>query len=431
MTTPPIEPAPSTAAQLIDALLAGGEPVDEGSFSLDTAAAASKLDAYQYADRSTYLIPIAEAAAGLDAQRVSVTAHGEDLLITIEGVTLREPAKFLTAPFTQLSGADLDRTGRALGRLGVGLHMALGDASIDRIAVSHGSPSGMLVAEYRRGAAPRLARREPEGRDQLRIFIDRPWTEAIARLGMKDRELEHLRAAVRHSSHAFELDGHVISGHPRRWDYLDGGSEPGFRYETGLEQVGENASAIELWSEGICVETLLIPGFGFRAVVWLETFRRDLSQLTIVRDTTVNAALAAVEEARNKALATLAQHDATWATSQRPSHWPKARVDRVLGRPVREPSPKGITEPGLKFFGFIVGAVAYLCGIFGISYAVEVIASARELIFLAFMLIPAVLGARLVAHSVTRLQRTGNITQAVLIAVALVLAAALGLGSRL
>jgi hypothetical protein len=158
MSAPPAADATSTAAQRIDQLLAGGQPIDEGSFSLDTAAAAAKLDAYQYADRSGYMIPIAEAARGLDAGRVAVTTRGEELVISIERVTLPDPASFFADSFAQVRGGPADRTARALGRLGVGLHMALGHASIERIAVSYSTAIEMLVAEYRRDAPAQLNR---------------------------------------------------------------------------------------------------------------------------------------------------------------------------------------------------------------------------------------------------------------------------------
>ncbi|MFO7564125.1 MAG: hypothetical protein R6X02_15875 [Enhygromyxa sp.] len=82
MTAAPSEPEPSAAARVIDALVAGGQPVDEGRFSLDVAAAADKLDSYQHADRSAYLVPLVEGARGLDTRRITLTTHGEDLSIS-------------------------------------------------------------------------------------------------------------------------------------------------------------------------------------------------------------------------------------------------------------------------------------------------------------------------------------------------------------
>lgn len=81
--------------------------------------------------------PLAEAARGLGARRITSTTRREDLLISLEGVDLPEPAKFLADPFAQLRGADADRTSCALGRLGVALQMALGHDSIERIAVTY------------------------------------------------------------------------------------------------------------------------------------------------------------------------------------------------------------------------------------------------------------------------------------------------------
>jgi hypothetical protein len=162
----------------------------------------------------------------------------------------------------------------------------------------------------------------------------------------------------------------MISGRPRQWDYPDSGSGPGFRYETGIEELGEEASAIELWSQGVCIETLPAPGLAFRAVVHLATLRRDLSQMKVVRDATVTAALAAVDDARGKALAMLAEHDRTWDDSTRPNRWPKMRVDEVLGRPLREREASDVEEAGGQLIGPGFYLFSILCGFSGVALIV-------------------------------------------------------------
>ncbi|HVI00618.1 MAG TPA: hypothetical protein VM869_17995 [Enhygromyxa sp.] len=433
MSSPQTETEPSTAAQLIDALLAGGQPVDEGSFSLDTAAAAAKLDAYQYADRSTYLIPIAEAARGLDARRISLTTRDEDLLISIEGVELSEPERFFADPFAQLRGAESDRASRALGRLGVGLHMALGHAAIERVAISHSSTSQMLAAEYRRDAPVRLARQAPEVNGELRVLIDRPWRERFSLRGASREELEHLRRAVEYSRAAFEIDGRVISGRERSWDYVTRGSGAGFRYEGGLETEGERTSVIELWSEDVCVDTLPGPGIAFRAAVHLDAPRRDLSQMRIVRDEVVSAALEAVELGYRKSLARLAEHDAAWSGSRasaRPSHWPEQRVDRTLGRPVREPEPEH--TPKKSGAGFLFGLAFYGAGIGAgaIGFGALAHGALWGLFALIFLFTHGATGAGVMAKSIRSNKRDALILQGVLFAIGFVVALLLGLAAR-
>lgn len=418
---------PSTAAQLIDALMAGGEAVDEGSFSLDTAAAAAKLDAYQYADRSGYLIPIAEAAGGLAARRVRVRTHGEDLSLALEGVTLPDPVKFLAAPFAQARGAD--RTTRALGRLGVGLHMALGHSSIERIAMSYSTATDMFVAEWRRDGQGSLARRDPAVADELRIVIDRPWTDRIALRGAARKELDHLRAAVRHSPALFEIDDREVSRDLREWDYPSNASGPGYRSESGLERHGEHPSVIELWSQDVCVETLPGPGIGFRAAIHLDAPTRDLSQMTIVHDDPVTAALAAVELEHRKTLEVLAMDEASWSESTRPSHWPKQRVDRVLGRPVRGPELGQVVKRG----GQLIFALPfYLAGTGAgiVGFWLLIHRNPWGLFVLIFLCSHAGIGAGQIAKAITRNPQTKIVVHVVLFVIACAVALGVALWGR-
>lgn len=362
---------PSTAAELIDALLAGGEPVDEGSFSIDATAAAAKLLGFQYLDRSAYLIPIAEAGAGLDAQRVSLTTRGADLRITFEGVHVRDAAEWLASAFRRRRGeGDGDRrANRALARLGVGLDMALGHASIDRIAISYSTDQHMLVAEYRPDRPPRLSRRDPERPGTLQIFVDRPWTARLAAEHPVRGELDQLRAAVRHAQTRFEIDGELVSNATRLWEFVSRGHGEGYRYECGIEAWSDSPSAIELHAEGICVDTIAGSHIAFRAVVQLDEADRDISQAKVIHDEVVTAALEAVETARSQALLALQQQDARWSGATRPSQWSEARVDRILGRPERAPvSPPAhvdgpVTRAFLRLTGAAMGLGIYIAGI--------------------------------------------------------------------
>ena len=368
----PTEPEPerSTAAALIDALLAGGEPVDEGGFTLDAGAAATKLDAYQYADRSGYLIAIVEGVRALGAKLVVLTESGADLLIVAEGVTLGDPVGFLADPFTRTHGAG-DRHGRGLVRLGVGLHMALGYNSIARVALSYStvprralgstlpalgsyrdtSSTGsdgaqMIAAEYRPGVAPRLVRRSCELGDELQIFIDRPWADRLSIGGASRTELDRLRAAVRRGP--ILLGGEPLRDPSPAIELSVRSSGPGFGLVVGLEARGEHDSTVELCTEGLCVETIVLPSLGSRAVIDLEAPRRDLSQSKIVRDEVVTAALAAAEQADAEVRAQLAERDRRWTPASRPANWTVGRVDRILGRAPRSPDLEHLGIRGVR-----------------------------------------------------------------------------------
>jgi len=327
---------PSTAATLIDGLLAAGEPVDEGSFSVDMAAAAAKLDAFQFGDRSAYLVPIAEAAAGLKPTQIQIETVGEDLVLTLPGVSLADPLRFLADPWSRTRGDPQDRRGRAWARLGVGLSMAVGHDSIKRIVVSHASADEILTAEYRHGQPPRLSRMPGEGPQQLRIIVDRPWTDRLRLRGPCHAELAHLRAAVAHASADFMLDGKRISCQGRMWNggVVGRGSGPGYRWLAGLTDPHQ-PGRIELRVEHVLVETLPREGPGFVAVIDLDAPTRDLSQLSIIHDATLTAALAEVEVVRRRVVGSL---DWSW------------KFAAALGGG----GVKRITDglPGLLFLGF-------------------------------------------------------------------------------
>ncbi|MFO7567428.1 MAG: hypothetical protein R6X02_32595 [Enhygromyxa sp.] len=432
MTAPPSEPEPSAATRVIDALVAGGQPVDEGRFSLDVAAAADKLDNYQHADRSAYLVPLVEGARGLDARRITLTTHGEDLSISMEGVELPDPLRFLSNPFGLMRGADLERKDWALGRLGVALHMALGHARVARVAVSYSDLASMLVAEYRGDGSVRLARREPEVTGELRIIIDRPWIERVSLRGAWHAEIEVLRAAIQYSRFALSVDGESLAGHSRKWAYVTRGSGPGYSYEAGLEP-HEDPSVLELWSEGLCVETLPGPGLGFRAAIHLTMPRRDLSQMKIVHDETFNTALAAVEHSYHEALERLARHDASWTGADRPSHWPRARVDRLLGRHERERLPEETVRHRIRANRKnIVSALVFGC-VFGIitgslGFALLVGPSLfGGLWFLVLMLVGSGAAGRELANILVTDKRTKIVIQGLWLVLIAVIAGYIGL----
>jgi hypothetical protein len=168
-------------------------------------------------------------------------------------------------------------------------------------------------------------------REELSVLIDHPWPRSRGRT----IALEYLREAVRHSDRQVTLEGETISREPRSWIDTQRGAGPGYRFVAGFERSDDGTSVIELWTAGVRVETLSGNGRAFRAAIEFDAPRRDLSRLKIVRDETVEQALAAVEQVRGVALRELEAADAKWTNETRPVAWPPERVDRVLERPVR------------------------------------------------------------------------------------------------
>lgn len=327
----------SPAARIISALLDGGDAVDEGGFTLDPGAAAAKLASFAYADRSPYLLPIVEALHRLGAREVALETRREDLLIRGRGLRLVDPKGSLRDIYTHAigSGSSSDEHARALARLGLGIDMILGAEGTQGVQVAYSSPSTAVVAQYRWGAAPELSESAVEVIGELRIVIDhrRIWRLRRPAADPNARALAHLRDALHHSEHAVTLDGRPISQHPRDWFEILRGEGPGYRITAGLEQVGELSSMIELWTAGVYIESQTTGGIAFQAVIDLAAPRRDLSQLRVVADATVEQALAAVELVRGEALARLERADASWTDANRPRAWPRARVNELLGRP--------------------------------------------------------------------------------------------------
>ena len=357
----------STAATLIDALLADGEPVDEGSFTLDPVAAATKMKAFRYADRSRYLIPIVEAMHGLDATRVALIGEGVDFTLQASAVDLPEPSRTLFELYSCALGTADTALGRALARLAVGVDMGLGHGSIERIVISYSTGRATITAEFREGVAPKIVRGPAGPAGSLRVFVDRPWSGTFASDGTASRELEHLRKAVRYSRRPVVIDGKMASQRVREWWRARRGEGEGYRYEVGIEQTGERGSEVELWTAGVQVDRMPIPGIAVRAALHLDTLRRDLSQMQVIRDELIEQGLVDIEEAREGLLEELEQADKDW-TYERPPEWSMQRVDRVLERSERSPmapptAPLTTAAEDGRKNGPILGSLCYVAGI--------------------------------------------------------------------
>lgn len=326
----------AAVAAIISDLLDGGELVDAGSFSLDVEAASERMEAFAYADRDVYLVPLVEGILRLEAKGIAFEMMGEDLLVRAHLVQLSTPMEALTR-LHQCSlgaGSDSDET-FALRRIAVGIDMALGHASIERIVVAYESDGGRIVAELRPGEVPVVKRGDSAAKQgELRIVVDRPLRKRLSLQGAARRELAHLREAVRRCRTSITLDGREISGQWPELSYRQSRATPGaWRFESGLERGSELPSRIELYSGGIRVDVRDDDGIAHLAMLHLTRPRYDLSQTKVVVDDDLTDAVAQVAEAKRIMLMQLAEDDERWGTTDaRPEHWPKARVDLVLGR---------------------------------------------------------------------------------------------------
>jgi len=315
--------------------------VDEGSFTLDRAAAAAKLEAFRYADPTQWLIVVIEALVGLGATCVEVNrAGGKRLHVRAGGVALDQPQQRLLELHSYAVGQARDPCERALGRLAIGLDMALGGDPNACATITHG-PIAITLRGREPAKLKAAEQRAPTG--ALWLTLAGAW----ARSDERDRALIHLCAAVRYAELEVRLDGPWISRHRRQWFTCPAANAegPGFRVRVGLDEEHDRDGVLELWTAGVCVERRPLDGFASCAVVELDTPRRDLGQIAIVDDATVEQAFAAVEQGRQVVLAALADADASWTTATRPPEWPPARVDRALGRPVRAERPGVAPDP--------------------------------------------------------------------------------------
>lgn len=282
-----------TAAELIDALMLEGEEVDAGSFSVDQRAARDKMEAFQYADRSAYLLPLAEAAFALGARRLELSTRGPDLVFSAEGVSLDDPLAGLAGLEARALTTQPELRERALSRLSVGLDMVLGSEGLGRAVISYDTGVEVYVAEYtleREG--PRLSRGPTRTTGELLILLD---YRGLGLSSQRTPELERLREAIEFASTPVFIDGERVNHDPVNWIHRGEGQGQGFRYEASRVF---GSSKVELWANGVLYETLNLEHGGFVGRLHLEAPRRDLSQMKLIHDETVEAGLAKLEQVR-------------------------------------------------------------------------------------------------------------------------------------
>ena len=353
----------STAARIIDGLLANAEPVEAGSFTIDRSAAVEKLRTFQYGDRHRYLIPVMEGLFVLGATTVSVETMGEDLSIFAEGIPLADPARSL-AGLGVLGAAPTVVEARGLERIGVGLDMCLGIEGVARIVVTHVDGDVALAAEFLSGEPPTITELSEYPPWGLRVLVDRRWQERMILSGAASKELRHLEDAVQLSPRLVTIDATTASRRERNLDYSQELSGPGFRLRGGMRRHGTQPSRVELWSSDLQIGSRMGRGQQFVAAVTFDAPRYDLSQMKLVEDEVLEAALHAVERARQAAMRDLAEDDGRWTLETRPGPWSRERVASALGRdwtPISVPIEGGTSSVSAVFVlalaVFVMGVV--------------------------------------------------------------------------
>lgn len=403
---PTAEPTPApeqpTAAALIDALIEEAEAVDEGQFSFDAVAAAEKLDAYAYGDRSQYLLPMVEAAHILGASEIHIgrVGAGADLFIECAGIELEQPKGAFYDLFAHALATPSERGQRALARLGVGLHMALGHSNIERIALTYTHGGERVSAVYQRGQQPTVMRAPSVGTNSLWIYVDRPWIAGMVPGGPARTELGHLREALRHSPRRLLINSERVSGQALGWDpeFRVQGEAAGLKFECAFTVQSSEPSRIELWAEDMRVDTLPGQDYCFVARVMLDAPRRDLSRMKVVHDDALKTALEAVGAAQQELRAKLREAQLLWGESDRPENWWPKRIELALG----ESEPTGAGVRAVKAVGgSVFGGLFCLGGTVAGAVGVGLLASGQiaGLFALIFLFSHGLSGASIVAKA--------------------------------
>lgn len=291
----------SRVQELIAQLRADAVEVDTGTFSLDVTQARRRLDDSRYIDRDAYLVCVIEGLIGLGAARVDVELDGADIIVNAPGLSLEATAAELASLYEKpLADGDDDRT-YALGRLAVGIDMALGHRGIGRVMIESRGSEKTSLALFAPDAD--LDLRESEGGEPgVRVLFDRGLLEELGAslAGGPPPELDAAREACRHCATLVTVeDARVSFGMP----FVELGAvheEDGLRVESGVTRTDDEARVV-LLSYGVQVERIRVSGVdqapGFIALAHLRRPARDLSRIQLIRDEAFERAVSVAERA--------------------------------------------------------------------------------------------------------------------------------------
>lgn len=204
MSETPSEPT-GVAGSLLSELEAGGELIDEGGFTIDSAQALDKLRAYQLADANAYVLLLVEAAvlAGENPVRIDIVAGDVGIRLGAIQFTAEELEQLFAAVFISLDDADAQeiRRRRALQKLAFACNAAL-RLSPKAIVVECGELRLRLSPDDPTGTLETI-----EAVPHTRVHVDRTLLDAAG----EPPEAALLRSHCAFSPVAIELDGARIS----------------------------------------------------------------------------------------------------------------------------------------------------------------------------------------------------------------------------
>jgi hypothetical protein len=319
------------AAELIADLRAGAERVDAGAFTVDPHAARRKLDEFRYANRDLYLCQIVEGLCTLGARELDVRTELADVIVEADATGLERALSGFRELYAMIFATDGSRRAFALGRLGIGVNMALGYDDIEAIAFELGDGNVTIAAIFEPASDTPFVGRVETRPARTRVFIDRSSkADSSERRSARPRaDLWKLRSAARYSDRRVTILGEdVAAGLPPLQIEREIEAER-FRGKVGFD--GRQAAPhLHVLSAGVLVDSIPQPSWRPHTVAFVELdgARRDLSQAAIARDASYEAAVAAAQASEEQRLHELWMQWRMWRKHGYPPGfaWPQVRA---------------------------------------------------------------------------------------------------------
>ncbi len=285
--------------ELIDRLMAGGQQVAEGEFTLDKEMARQKMRHFQLTDPHAYVLELVQAAVLRGASQIRFRIDTDDMHMSFDG------PPFQADELSRAEAAMLESQGDpSLRQLGLGLSacMALKPkfARVD---------SGGHRLELRPGKSDQLGP-GPSGQNTRIHVRDRAGLrlgEFFSNLLGRSREADLLGKHCAFARIPIKVNGRQISG-PLKDYYQFGGiliQGEGFQGAGGFRKF--ESARLGFLRAGVLVEWTDLPDrvLPFQAVLECEELVENVSQTGVVRDATFERLVAAARAARPEAVARL------------------------------------------------------------------------------------------------------------------------------
>lgn len=278
--------------RLIAELERGGSESEAGAWTLDEAAARTKLAAYRLADPRVWLCTIVEAAVLLGALSIRVERSVDALRIEFNG---------LAPPLDGLFGAVLagavanDPRTRAARKLAIAFETMLERAEVSSIVIEAGSGRLALTKDQRT-----FTTREPLGRSSIVVRRAQSWPE----LDLLAERARYARVSISSAS-MIDSEAKPLSRGPEqalddagathvRWPIVHEGKPIGW---LGHRPDADVDSRLAIVSDGILAELIPLQGKGEIAIVE-SSLAKDLGENKLLRDAALQQLLELVEAAR-------------------------------------------------------------------------------------------------------------------------------------